>query len=274
MVLSKLAVKGFNFIVRNGKGELVKSVLCSKHSKVINFKNLKYLPQESNNGRIPLDIKSEACEFFGVADIEKLNEVQHLLNHAYLTEAYEKKGIVGFSGADKIKNFIESVFGEKYVRGKGHTSFWEQISADMFDPTVRAGKITFSGYTFKNRNAFHTVGFVKKYNHLYILDSLGEETPEQIELHKFWKESIEKYFNDRGRISPLIRFNKTTQQGQNDLTCNNWTYGNIEAMVKHLKARFECSSSQEIDNVLPKDINVLLEKQMNEAINNQYLTLE
>ena len=271
MVSSRLAVKGLNFMVRNGKGALVRSVLSNPSRKIIDFKGLKYIPEKSKNGIIPLDAKSEACEFFGVADIEKLNDVQHLLNHAYLTDAYEKKGVVGFSGEDKIKKFIDSIFMTRSVRGKDHTSFWEQISTDMFDPTVRAGKITFSGYTFKNRKAFHTVGFVKKYNHLYILDSLGEETPEQIELHKFWKESIEKYFNDRGRIPPIIRFNKAIQQCPNDLTCNNWTYGNIEALVKHLKKRFECSSSQEIDNVLPKDINVLLEKQMNEAVNNQYL---
>ena len=57
-----------------------------------------------------------------------------------------------------------------------------------------------------------------------------------------------------------IVINRNTQQQMNELTCNHWSLANIEALIKNLKAGKKINNQQELDSVLPTDINEILDE--------------
>lgn len=59
------------------------------------------------------------------------------------------------------------------------------------------------------------------------------------------------------------KFNRKNQQSMTEITCNHWTFANIESLIKALKSGKKIQNSIALDSVLPKDINKVLNEQMN-----------
>lgn len=130
----------FNFLVKNGKGELVKSVLCRPIPPKfqISSEKLKYAPfdiVEITKTHYKLDKTSEACSFFGVDSLENLSI--RIKNHKKLNEIMEKRGT--YSGiSTTIEDFEKNFFDiEKYDKKRGLTfllvtyTFSQIFSLDM-----------------------------------------------------------------------------------------------------------------------------------------------
>lgn len=129
---------------------------------------------------------------------------------------------------------------------------------------MRGAKVTLlDGFNFQGQPWVHSIGLIQDYSgRLFILDSLGNQTKELQKLH----EKIGKIISERAEksgVNPIHRVicNLKPQQYENELTCNNWTYANLEAIKKAMKKE-AIRTAEELDAILPKDINKNLEEQM------------
>lgn len=123
--------------------------------------------------------------------------------------------------------------------------------------------MTFTGFKFKGEDAMHSIGFIRDYNgNLFVLDSLGDEAVEMREFHRKIENIILR--NEKGVGNPIKRviFNRRAQQGENELTCNNWALANLFAVKKALSSKESIHTAAELDEVLPRDINKILKEQM------------
>ena len=160
---------------------------------------------------------------------------------------------------------INSLSCKTFITESIHNSFLEGCSnlVNIFKklhPNCDCARITFSGNCFDGN--FHTLGFVRNKDTLYILDSLGNNTniqPELLEFHQYINFLISA--NKHNGLKKII-FNHNNQQGLEELTCNHWTFANIESLIKALKSGKSIQTSTALDKVLPKNINKVLEEHM------------
>ena len=66
-----------------------------------------------------------------------------------------------------------------------------------------------------------------------------------------------------------IIYSTKPQQFMNEYTCNNWSIGNIEKIKKELAKGSIIKNSEELNQLLPDDINKILEEQYNYVIKNK-----
>ena len=196
-----------------------------------------------------LDAELEPRKFFGLESYEKMS--------AEKTEAlfsYFKKFELGFSDTEKNQyGFIEN---------------FESL-ADLFKelkPDYGCAKLTFCNKCFTG--VLHTLGFVRKDGILYILDSLGHNKNVNRNILRFHN-MLRKTISLNGLNNGLkkIIMNHNTQQPMNELTCNHWSLANIETLIKNLKSGKKVNSKEELDSVLPDDINKILNEDKKFVLN-------
>lgn len=194
--------------------------------------------------RLPsLKPELEPGKFFGLESYEKMS--------AEKTEAlfsYFKKLELGFFDFEW-----------------NHSGFINNSEAliDLFKelkPDCGCAKVTFCNKCFAG--VLHTLGFVRKDGILYILDSLGHNKNVNRNILKFHN-ALRKAISLNGLNNGLkkIVMNHNTQQLMNELTCNHWSFANIEALIKNIKAGKKINNHGDLDSVLPKDVNKILEEQ-------------
>lgn len=189
-----------------------------------------------------LDSKIEPRKFFGLESYARMS--------AEKTEAlftYFKKFELGVSDFEK-----------------NHCGFIDDCTSlvglfKQLKPDCGCAKITFYDKCF--RGVMHTLGFVRNGQNLYILDSLGHNKNVNQDIINFHNNVIKNLYSNR-LVNGLknIIMNHNTQQPIDELTCNHWTLANIEALIKNLRLGKNISNKEELDSVLPKDINKILDE--------------
>ena len=272
MGMQKIA---FNFLVRNNNGRYVKSSLCIKPPKApINITGLRYVPSKPDTLDIAkavsspkgLDTTSEACRFFGVDSLENLNT--KIINHGKLIDIMENKKEGIFSGfVTNLDEFEDKYFNmmKRDIKTGAYKSPCCYYVTPSFSSSYgcRGTKITFRGFDFQGQEWLHSIGLIQDYHgRLFILDSLGNQTKELQTFHRKIGEIIGKG-NEQREMSKVIEVicNSKPQQLENELTCNNWTFANLEA-VKETLNKGSIRSVEELEDILPRDINKILEEQM------------
>ena len=193
--------------------------------------------------RPSLNPELEPEKFFGLESYEKMS--------AEKTEAlfsYFKKLELGFFDFERNNcGFIDD--------NAALVGLFKELK-----PDCGCAKVTFYDKCF--RGVLHTLGFVRKDGTIYILDSLGHNKNVNRNILKFHN-ALRKAITLNGLNNGLkkIVMNHNTQQPMNELTCNHWSLANIEALIKNLKAGKKINNQEELDSVLPKDVNKILEEQ-------------
>ena len=209
-----------------------------------------------------LNLKGEAAEFFGVDSAE--NIMVHLDNHLKLIDLKcGENNIIPilpkrtYFSADKPST-LENVWNKLWCGRYG-----KQFEG-LYDKPAR---MTFYSKCFgKNgEEGTHTIGILyhPKTKTLYCLDSI----PNTFKEVKEYQEALKRYVFDSpsGEIKNIIFSNKP-QQNFNEYTCNNWTLANIEALQKALKEGKKIDSVEKLNEVLPDNINEILEEQYRAVI--------
>ena len=133
-------------------------------------------------------------------------------------------------------------------------------------PDFGCTKITFNDKCFKG--VFHSLGFVRDKGVLYILDSLGHNKNVDsgiLNFHNKLKNILLACKKD-STLEKIV-FNTKTQQSIDELTCNHWTYANIEALISFLKTGKSIKTNEALDSVLPSDINKVLNEHKDFVLN-------
>jgi len=218
----------------------------------------------------PLDRMSKECNFFGVDSWGNL--ITKLENHRQLSIVKSSWRVEGRQG--RIVSMppisLDDPSGFKIGKENLYQSFSPQTesSGNFINELNRqkTGKITFYSKEFFGitpiGNMAHTVGLVSNHDNLLVIDSLGEGTIQQKNFHK----KIKELFADAGYKN--IIFSTKTQQPIDDLTCNNWSYANIESVINYIVKNndVKINSSNELNKLLKEDINEILREQMNVVI--------
>ncbi len=211
-----------------------------------------------------LNMDSEACHFFGVDSRE--NVLQKLENHIKLALLKSKSsGILpffpkrAFFSVDK-PNTIDNAWNHIWRSNKGR-KFTELLS--------KPARLTFDGKFFGENGGenSHTIGILyePKSKTLFCLDSLSNLCKQVKEYQKILKNQI--FNSPNGEIKKIIFSNKP-QQNINEYTCNNWTIANIETLKKALEEGKNINSTEELNNILPNNINTILEEQYKYVLRN------
>ena len=211
-----------------------------------------------------LDANSEASEFFGVDS--RLNILRKLENHLRLIELkYKKCGILNallrrtYFSVDKPHTF-----------NKVRNTIWEEKNGRRFEQLLdKPARLTFDGKFFGNDGAedSHTIGLLydKKSKILFCLDSL----PNFIKEVKKYQNILKQYiFKSPNKEIKKIIFSNKHQQNPNEYTCNNWTIANIEALQHALQEGKTIINTQQLNAVLPDNINKILQEQHNYVLAN------
>ena len=215
-----------------------------------------------------LNFNAPATKFFGVDNLENLNNFESMVNHIKLNEEMAK--LHCYSGrCTDIEHFKKLFFDMPYCNGS-----WE-TAIDMCTPHFPIGysgiKMTFTGYKFNGKNALHSIGFIRDgKGQLFILDSLGNTTQEAQSFHKKLADIILE--NEKGVPNGIrkVIFNSKVQQMADELTCNNWTMANLKAVRDALDRGKYIRTTEELDRILPNDINKILQEQMELAMKSNY----
>ena len=129
--------------------------------------------------------------------------------------------------------------------------------------------MTFDGKLFgqNGEEGSHTIGilFDKESKTLFCLDSLSNFCKQV----KNYQETLKNHiFNSpNGEIKKIIFSNKH-QQNLDEYTCNNWTIANIETLQKALKDGKKIYTTKDLNDVLPNNINSILNEQYKYLLNN------
>ena len=147
---------------------------------------------------------------------------------------------------------------------------WTVCKGRKFEELLtKPARLTFNGKFFGKNGAedSHTIGIVydKKSKTLYCLDSLSNLCKEVQEYQDILRNQI--FNSPNGEIKRIIFSNKP-QQNLNEYTCNNWAIANIEALQKALKEGKNIDSTEQLNAVLPDDINVILQEQYEYMLKN------
>ena len=210
-----------------------------------------------------LDKTTTACQYFGVDTPENLAENlahQALLNKSNKFWSFNHKqgkiltlnGLYLLEKQSANKEYLNKAIGLSHYGKK-----WTMVDEIKLQG---AAKLTLADKSFGS-HGIHTIGMVYKDNKLYVLDSLGENTPKQKSIH----EKIYNLFTEVGFEN--IIFSTKAQQSFDEYTCNNWTYANINTVLKELYDKnTKIETSEQLNNILRDDINTILEEQYIKAI--------
>ena len=209
-----------------------------------------------------LDRSSVASRFFGVDS--RYNVSVKLENHIKLAlHKGQDSGILpsfpkrAFFSVDKPKTLSNA---------------WEQIWGikRKFEQLLeKPARMTFDGKLFgqNGEEGSHTIGilFDKESKTLFCLDSLSNFCKQV----KNYQETLKNHiFNSpNGEIKKIIFSNKH-QQNLDEYTCNNWTIANIETLQKALKDGKKIYTTKDLNDVLPNNINSILNEQYKYLLNN------
>ena len=209
-----------------------------------------------------LDRQSEASRFFGVDTRE--NVLERLENHINLALLKSKdSGIL----PSFPKRAIFSVDKPKTL-----SNVWDQIWGikRKFDQLLeKPARMTFDGKLFgqNGEEGSHTIGilFDKESKTLFCLDSLSNFCKQVKVYQEILKNRI--FNSPNGEIKKIIFSNKH-QQNPDEYTCNNWTIANIETLQKALKDGKKIYTTKDLNDVLPNNINSILNEQYRYLLNN------
>ncbi len=205
---------------------------------------------------VPLARVSKYAKFFGVTDAKSIQE--NLINHGILVLGKQKEGDlkeclngIEIDGYDDISVACRRIFSgldapiQSFKRnGAARLTFY----SELFGQNGEVGA--------------HTIGLVydQKSSTLYVLDSINESFPRIDFYKKILKDEIFSRYEFQ-REFPRILFSTKPQQQSNEYTCNNWAVANIEAVKEWLNKGNTIKNSEELNNILPNDINKILEEQ-------------
>lgn len=210
--------------------------------------------------------KGESASFFGVDSITNLyNKIHNQCALSYLKQ--KELNFAHFPFTNLVE--FEKGFNNRVL--KNQPSYIEQL----FDKG--AAKVTFTDKCFKfNNEPFqHTIGLVKdKHNNIYIIDSLGNSDKNIAEFHGKLKNILTSNKNPYGLKINNVIINKKQQQSNKELTCSNWTIANLEAIQNQLTKGEIIKDSKALDNILPNNINTILDAQHKYLIDNKNLIPE
>lgn len=209
-----------------------------------------------------LDKYSDASIFFGVDSRQNVSE--KLENHIRL--ALNKSLDSGI-----IPSFPKRAF-FSVDKPKTLSNAWNHIWGikRKFDQLLeKPARLTFDGKFFgeNGEESSHTIGILydQKSKTLFCLDSLSNLCKQVRQYQEILKKQI---FNaPNGEIKKIIFSNKH-QQNPDEYTCNNWTIANIEALQEALKGGKKIETAKELNDVLPNNINSILNEQYKYLLNN------
>ena len=211
-----------------------------------------------------LDVNSESSKFFGVDS--RLNLLRQLGNQLKLIDLKYKNG--GILNA-LLKRVYFSVDNPRtFSRVRNH--IWEENNGRRFEQLFeRPARLTFDGKFFGDDGIedSHTIGILydKKSKILFCLDSLPNFIKEVKKYQNILKSYIFKSPNNE--IKKIIFSNKH-QQNFDEYTCNNWAIANIEALQRALNEGKTINNTQQLNAVLPDNINKILQEQRNYVLAN------
>ena len=195
-----------------------------------------------------LNLDSDAVKYFGLRSYEDMiNSMEWTFTDLYVN----KLGCLNFNRPEIIVNNFNR---------------YESRLVWLFEclsPNYGCARMTFGDKCFGGRT-FHTIGFVRDKDTLYVLDSLGNNAESSQGISEF--HTILEFLlsvNQQQQELKNIIMNNIRQQSCNEITCNHWSFANIENLIKALKSGKIVKDSATLDSVLPKDINKVLEEQMN-----------
>lgn len=199
-----------------------------------------------------LNLDSEAVEFFGLKSYEDMaiaaNIVEMFTN--FKIDKLKCMSLAPESSRDSFRRGSSSLI-----------TLFKELNQDC-----GSAKMTFYDECFDG--ALHTIGFVRNKDTMYVLDSLGNNAktnPDIMNFHCYIDKLLSAKMHESG-LKKVI-FNSDSQQSMNEITCNHWTFANIEALTKALKSGKTIEDSTSLDGVLPHDINKVLNEQMNFVLN-------
>lgn len=212
-----------------------------------------------------LNRQSEASLFFGVNDRQSV--YQKLENHINL--ALLKSKDVGIISSFPRRAFFSVDKPKTLENAWNH--IWTKLKGRKFDELLKSpARLTFEGIFFgqNGTSGTHTIGILydQKSKTLFCLDSLSNLCKKVKEYQYILKTQI--FNSPNGEIKKIIFSNKP-QQNWNEYTCNNWTIANLEALQKHLKTGAKINNTNELNAVLPDDINFILDEQYKYVLKNR-----
>lgn len=236
--------------------------IIKTHKAASSNKSIPYLPiTQITTGNTPAriipDKSSEAAQFFGVDS--RQNILQKLENHIKLVLLKSKEsGILAsfprraYFSVDN-QNTIENAWNYIWTKAKGR----------KFDTLLtNPARMTFNGKFFGNDSSedSHTIGilFDTKTKTLFCLDSLSNLCKQ---VHIYQEILKTHLFNAPNNEIKRIIFSNKNQQNMNEYTCNNWAIANIEALRKALGEGKDIDSPEKLNEILPNDINAILQDQ-------------
>ena len=93
--------------------------------------------------------------------------------------------------------------------------------------------------------------------------------PNFIKEVKKYQNILKQYiFKSPNKEIKKIIFSNKHQQNPNEYTCNNWTIANIEALQHALQEGKTIINTQQLNAVLPDNINKILQEQHNYVLAN------
>lgn len=242
------------------------------------FKGIQYVPKTLERDvveitqkpaivGVPLDKASRECEYFGVDSSEHVAD--KISSHIKLDKA-KKEWSIDWSGGE-ILNFGGWTINQKGIEKLKQYLCEKALIHGVMRTRIRefnlnqTAKMTCLSEIFgKSKNGcpeIHTIGLVSANGNLYILDSLGEQIPPLKDFHSMLKEA----FKDFGYRKIIV--STKPQQAVTDYTCNNWTFANIESALNAIyKHNLRIETVEELNKILPEDINKILEEQYRCAI--------
>lgn len=213
-----------------------------------------------------LDLNTKSAIFFGLKD--SISLVQQLKNHVILCRLKEADKSIGplfpkdFGMNLDNPNIYEKV--NRHLWEKEHIKeLFEQGSARMTMYSRHFGG--------ERKTGAHTIGLVvdPKTKNLYILDSLSDKFDKVSLYQNFLKEIFSYKGNRKYKFNKIVISNKL-QQRQNELSCNHWAIANIEAIRNALKSGKKIKNTKELNEILPDDINKILQEQYTYVIDNKH----
>ena len=193
-----------------------------------------------------LNLNSEAVKFFGLKCYQDMSlaKKEEIFTNLKINEL-------------GCKTFFPENASAGFIQGDSKlTTLFEKLN-----PDCGCARMTFYDKCFGG--ALHTIGFVRNKDTIYVLDSLGHNVKTASEIkqfHFFVNELLSTNMHKHG-LNKVI-FNHNIQQSMNEITCNHWTFANIENLIKALKSGKTIEDSTALDQVLPHDINKILDEQL------------
>ena len=139
----------------------------------------------------------------------------------------------------------------------------------IFGLLSKPARLTFDGKFFGENGEpdSHTIGILyePKSKTLFCLDSLSNLCKQVREYQEILKNQI--FNSPNGEIKKIIFSNKH-QQNMDEYTCNNWTIANLEALQKALKNGKKINSTEDLNKILPNNINTILQEQYEYMLKN------